>query len=169
MSVVYPYFIEKGKMETDPVKRKFLFNLGIGLGALTRRSNDEKRDAIVVADNRKKEFIIPSETDASVTASTDDIFYMFWTKEFVELSDSIRNAKSSWINMKKKERLRLVDEYVSSAAAAAGDNRTRERVDAVRAAISMALLLKLVSHKDIEYQDFKVTDIKTTDLFGVRL
>lgn len=141
---VYPFFLECSKYEIGS-RRKQLQQLAIGCGGYvvngsTLMFNEEK-------------FKIPStfsEHDRSL------LMNMLWpdTMDFYKLQNIIKTSNGVWKNLRKKDRLRLIDAYVLKKP-----NMTKREKIYLKANITMSIILKILSNKQIEYYDFEVIDI----------
>lgn len=145
---VYPFFIECSKYEYGQ-RRQQLQRLAFGRGGLIVR---KKLSNVLVVDGG--EFEIPNTFSESARQCLKNILWPENTDFFV-LQKTILEAKRNWINAKKKEKLRLIDLYVIE------NNKSFNgvTVNIMRAIISMALILKLITHKDIEYNNYEIESI----------
>ncbi len=141
---IYPFFLECSKYEIGS-RRKQLQQLAIGCGGLIIRNS-----MLFVNDETFKIPIEFSENDRNA------LVRMLWPddQEFFHLQNTIKESNKFWKNSKKKNRLRLIDGYVLNQCALS----KREKI-LLKATITMAVILKLISSKQIDFSDYAIKDI----------
>lgn len=138
------FFIECSVHETDANKKVLYESIAVG-------KTFTVRDGYLYT--AKDRFKIPSEysdrakrqLDAKLTRERD---------KFDALSDEINEARLSWGNLKKRDKMRRLDDYVSSL-----DCTLAEKV-VMKKNITIAFVLKLIPVADICYQDYRVTRLE---------
>lgn len=145
---VYPFFLECSKYESG-ARRRQLQQLAIGRGGLIIK---KKCDQLLILDDI--EFKIPTSFSESTRRLLVDKLWPDDT-DFFKLQHVIRESKKNWTNSKKKEKLRIIDEYVLGKSYSSPTSMIR-----TRSIIYMALILKLISSKDISYCNFKIDNIQ---------
>lgn len=145
---LYPFFIECSKYyNNQPYKKKILEQFAFGNGALIFKKN--KKDVLITSEG---EFIIPSiYSDESRMELENKIWK---NDEFFKMQNIIKEYRNLWVNIKKKDKLYLIYQYIASL--------NLEYKDKILASnlIKFLLFLKILSNSnDIEYDNYKITKI----------
>lgn len=140
---VYPFFLECSKYEIGS-KRKQLQQLSLGNGGLIVNGR------VLILDDEP--FTIPDEYNESDKIKLNKTMWNEDT-DFFKLQSDIAESRTSWSNMKKREKLRLIDLYLLK--------RFSDLEECVRAktAFNMALLLKMISQNDVEYRNYEIKSL----------
>lgn len=147
---IYPFFIECSKYY-DNFKSKQLQRLAIGQGALIVSRKCEK--VLITAND---EFVIPERYSDSERIRLEEKLWSHENTDFHKMQKEIRESRKTWVNTKKKEKLRLLDNYIFSEY----ENQPIDEILFVRSVIKLAMILKLIKNQDIVYKDFKVVSVE---------
>ena len=140
----YPFFLECSMKETDTYKKRHLELLAFGKGGLIR-------DSVYVTGNGN--FQIPKIYSDE---ERDRLYNLVWNgeTEFSRMEKEIKERLSTWENLKKRDKLRMIDKYVLSL-----DCDFKEKKNA-KGVITSALLLHLLTSDDIVYKNYEIKTIK---------
>ena len=129
----YPFFLECSMKETDTYKKRHLELLAFGKGGLIR-------DSVYVTGNGN--FQIPKIYSDE---ERDRLYNLVWNgeTEFSRIEKEIKEHLSTWENLKKRDKLRMIDKYVLNL-----DCNFIEKKNA-KSAITSALLLHLLKSDEI--------------------
>ncbi|KAH3863772.1 hypothetical protein DPMN_026772 [Dreissena polymorpha] len=146
----YPFFLECSKRETDKENKRYLELLGFGKCGMII-DNDDGTSTLV---KEKGTFKIPITYSVQMH---DELNQMLWTKnnEFEKLEATIKESMKQWVNVKKRDQLRLIDKYVLKLECDMKEKKYR------KGAITTAFLLGMIKPNDIVYQDFEIKHINT--------
>jgi hypothetical protein len=145
---VYPYFIECSKRENG-FKKNQLQKLALGIGGLIIKRNS---DYYLVVNNG--EFKIPLIFSVESYSVLSNVLWP--SNAFTNLQNLIFNTKKNWYNVKKKERLVLIDKYVLKMCKQYPLNTQRK----AKAIITMALILKLICPSSINYSNNEINSLR---------
>lgn len=151
---VYPFFLDCASRVDDPRERSMFEHLSVGCGALIRQRPSGR---VVVVGDRGREFVIPKTFDDEAFRAARGFLSDARCKDdktYDDIEAEILESRTEWRNVRKKERTRLVDEYVRSRY---HDSATRKTA---RVFMTIALLLKLITPKDISYVDYAIRSIR---------
>ncbi|KAH3855049.1 hypothetical protein DPMN_097609 [Dreissena polymorpha] len=85
----------------------------------------------------------------------DELNQMLWTKnnDFEKMEATIKESMKQWVNVKKRDQLKLIDKYVLKLECDMEEKKYR------KGAITTAFILGMIKPNDIVYQDFKIKHI----------
>jgi|HubBroStandDraft_6_1064221.scaffolds.fasta_scaffold186265_3 hypothetical protein len=144
----YPFFMDCYQRESDVIKRAYLHKLAFGLGGLIfKRDND---DYLCVSTG---EFKIPKAYSIKEYAR---LKLMIWdtSSDYHAMQEQIKLSKPLLSGVKKKDRLRLIDQYVLRHVNALSKARR------VKYVIILAAILKIISALSIVYRDGEIYSIE---------
>jgi hypothetical protein len=103
----YPFFLECSKNETNKENKRYLELLGFGKCGMII-DNDDGTSTLV---KEKGKFKIPVTYSVQLH---DELNQLLWTKnnEFEKMEATIKESIKQWVNVKKRDQLRLIDQYV---------------------------------------------------------
>ncbi|KAH3716279.1 hypothetical protein DPMN_058997 [Dreissena polymorpha] len=144
----YPFFLECSKRETDKENKRYLELLGFGKCGMII----DKDDGTSTLLKFNKTFKIPKTYSVQLH---DELNQMLWTKndEFEKMEATIKESMKQWVNVKKRNQLRLIDKYVLNFECDIKEKKYR------KGAITTAFLLGMIKPNDIVYQDFEIKHI----------
>ena len=147
----YSFFFECSKHETG-IKQDIFVQLALGhCGLIIKRKHC---NVLVLSDG---EFVIPKtfSLDAYKKLSKN-----LWKEnsEFHRIQHIIMKAKKTWANTKKRDKLRLIDQFVLDR------KLSFEESIHVKALLTLKIILKLIDASDIIYTDNKILSIKIEKL-----
>lgn len=147
----YPFFLECSKRETNPHRRRHLELLGFGKGGVIL---DELNDTPTYVTDRGS-FKIPKRYSDE---ERDKLNKLIWDEDtdFHQMENDIKDSIKMWANVKKRDKLRIIDKYVLQLEC---DIREKKLIKSV---ITIALILRLLETNDIVYQDFEIKNIGGT-------
>lgn len=145
---IYPFFLDCCKHHTDDNKIKLLESLAFGNSDLiiTRGHN------MKVLITSKGEFIIPDHYTKTSGLKLDEFLWNS-TDAYYKMQDDIKTSYESWNNVKKKDKLRMIDYYVLCK------DLSMNEIIIIKSIIAIALMLKLIFPENIEYKDGKIINI----------
>ena len=147
--MVHEYFIECSKHETGHKKIQ-LQMLAIGHGGLIINRDDDH--FLIVPGG---EFKIP--TIFSIESYKSLVKLLWPSKQFLALETVIKNAKLQWCNVRKREKILLIDQYIVNM---------KLPIDAARklkSLIIFTLLLKPIQSQAITYDGEKISSINISE------
>ena len=102
---IYPFFLECSMKETDTYKKRHLELLAFGKGGVIIQ------DSVYVTENGN--FKIPKIYSDE---ERDKLYKLVWSgeTEFSRIEKEIKELLSTWRNLKKRDKLRMIDKYVLS-------------------------------------------------------
>lgn len=147
----YPFFLECSKRETNVNRRRHLELLCFGKGGVIL--DDAGKAPTYVTDNGR--FEIPTSYSDS---ARDQLNKLIWNEDtdFYRMEKNIKDSIRLWTNVKKRDKLRIIDKYVLQLEC---DIREKKLIKSV---ITIALILRLLESNDIVYQDFEIKTIGGT-------
>ena len=146
----YSFFFECSKYEAG-VKQDIFVQLALGhCGLIIKRKHC---NVLVLSDGG---FVIPKTflLDAYKKLSKN-----LWKEnsEFHRIQHIIMKAKKTWANTKKRDKLRLIDQFVLDR------KLSFEESIHVKALLTLKIILKLIDASDIIYTDNKILSIECSD------
>lgn len=140
---IYPFFLECSKFYDEPQKCKQLQKLAFGRGGLIFI---RKKENILITE--RGEFIIPEmySDDQRKNLETK----LWFDTDFLKMQKNIQDARKTWINAKKKDKLRLLDKYALKQP-------NFQKI--FQSIIKLALILKLIKIEDVSYENFEILNI----------
>ena len=144
----YPFFLECSKRKTDKENKRYFELLGFGKCGMII----DKDDGTSTLLKFNKTFKIPKTYSVQLH---DELNQMLWTKndEFEKMEATIKESMKQWVNVKKRNQLRLIDKYVLNLECDIKEKKYR------KGAITTAFLLGMIKPNDIVYQDFEIKHI----------
>ena len=100
----FPFFLECSMKETDMIKKRHLELLAFGKAGVFRES-------VYVTENGN--FKIPKVFSDE---ERDKLYKLVWSgeTEFSRMEKEVKEHLSTWKNLKRRDKLRMIDEYVLS-------------------------------------------------------
>lgn len=147
----YPFFLECSKRERMSERKRELELLAFGKCGMII----DNEDGTSVLIKNKNSFVIPK----IYTDKARDILYlMLWDEdnEFDRMASAIKESIKQWANVKKRDKLRIIDKYVLQLEC---DIKEKKLIKSV---ITIALILRMIQTNDIVYQDFEIKNIEGT-------
>lgn len=147
----YPFFLECSKRETNKEKKRILEILGFGKGGIIVNNKDEP---FIIMDNGR--FKIPK----TYTDKSKNLLYnLLWSTDvdYNNMEHKIKNSAKLWVNIKKKDRFRLIDNYILQLPYCLKIKKI------IKSIITIALILRLIQPTDIVYKDYNITQINSID------
>ena len=151
MMTFYPFFLECSMKEIDLIKKKHLELLAFGKTGVFRESvyitenGDFKIPKVYSDEERDKLYKLVWSSEASDKSS--DI-------EFSRMEKKIKEHFNTWKNLKKIDKLRMIDKYVLSLDC---DFEEKKKISGE---LKNAFLIKSIKPKDIVYENWKITRVK---------
>lgn len=147
----YPFFLECSKRETVRERKRQLELLGFGKCGLI--IDEEDGTSTLIKDRDK--FRIP------IAYSDDDrnrLNMILWGEDsdFDRMENTIKESIKQWANVKRRDKLRIIDKYVLQLEC---DIREKKLIKSV---ITIALILRMIQSNDIVYKDFEIKNIEGT-------
>lgn len=143
----FPFFLECSKHQTDEHKKKTLEALAFGSTDLIMSRGNAK-----VLVTSKGEFVIPTQYTETLRLKLDEFMWNS-TDGYYKMQEDIKKSYNSWINVKKKDKLRMIDRYVLDKCASFSE------VLILKSLITIALMLKLINIENITYENGKILDV----------
>lgn len=145
---IYPFFLECCKHHTDENKIKMLESLALGNSDLIMKRGKTTRVLVT----SKGEFIIPDHYTETLGLKLDEFLWNS-TDGYYKMQNEIKQSYNSWNNVKKKDKLRMIDYYVLS--------KTKPFKESIllKSIITIAFMLKLINSDNITYQNGEIIDI----------
>ena len=139
----FPFFLECSIKETDTIKKRHLERLDFGKAGVFRES-------VYVTENG--DFKIPKVYSDE---ERDKLYKLVWSgdTEFSRMEKKIKERLSTWSNLKKRDKLRMIDKYALSLDC---DFEEKKKISGK---LKTKILIKLLNPKDIEYENFKILRI----------
>ena len=134
---IYPFFLECSLHYTDDHKISRLESLAFGNTDLIIKR--DKNTSILITS--RGEFIIPDHYTEALRLKLDELLWNS-TDDFYKMKMAIKKSYESWTNVKKKDRLRMIDEYASSTADAS--------------ILKTAVMFKLITPDVITYENGEI-------------
>ena len=147
----YPFFLECSKRESIKERKRQLELLGFGKCGMIVDYPDGT--SVLLRDGGK--FFIPS-------TYTDDgknmLNKILWDEDtdFSKMEQEIKDSIKQWANVKKRDKLRIIDKYILQLEC---DIKEKKLIKSV---ITIALILRMIGANDIIYQDFEIKNIEGT-------
>lgn len=145
---IYPFFLECCKHHTDDNKIKTLESLALGHSDLIMKRG--KNTMVLVTS--KGEFIIPDQYTETLGLKLDEFLWNS-TDGYYKMQNDIKKSYESWTNVKKKDKLRMIEYYVLSK------NKPFDESIILKSIIIIALMLKLINVSNITYQEGEIIDM----------
>ena len=146
---LYPFFLECSKQCTDNAEKQVYESLGFG-------KNDffVKRDTGIVLITPKGEYPIPQFYSTEEHNKLKD---MLWNTNdaYDVMQNNIKEAYRQWINVKKKDKIRLINHYVLHC----NEDRCIDKCILYKSMITIAMVIKLLLTEDFTYKNGKITNI----------
>lgn len=146
---IYPFFIECSKSQPNLAKRKQLQGLAFGRGGLIFQRNSE--DVLITPNG---EFSIPKKFTDLAYDKLQQLLWQDTASNYYKMQDDIKNAREVWTNVKKKDKLRMIDKYILSR-----QFDSPKEMLFVKSIITLALILKMIQTQDIRYDKFSISDV----------
>ena len=129
--------------ETDMIKKRHLELLAFGKAGVFRES-------VYVTENGN--FNIPKVFSDE---ERDKLYKLVWSgeTEFSRMEKEVKEHLSTWKNLKKKDKLRMIDKYVLSLDC---DFEEKKKISGK---LKSAILIQSLKSKDIVYENFKILRI----------
>lgn len=147
----FPFFLECSKRENNRERKKQLEQLGFGKCGLIVEEEDGSSYLI----QHKTKFLIP-------TTYSDDqrnkLNMILWGEDsdFERMESAIKESIRNWSNIKKRDKLRIIDKYVLQLAC---DFKEKKMIKSV---LTIALILRLIQSNDIVFENFEIKNIEGT-------
>ena len=144
----YPFFLECSKRETDAFRRKQFELLAFGKGGVI--IGDGEGNPVYVTE--RGHFQIPKSYSDE---EKNKLVKLVWNEDtdFVRMEKDIKDSVKTWTNVKKRDKLRIIDKYVLQLEC---DLKEKKMIKSV---ITIALILRLLETNDIVYKDFEIKTI----------
>ena len=141
----FPFFLECSMKETDMIKKRHLELLAFGKTGVFCES-------VYVTENG--DFNIPKVFSDE---ERDKLYKLVWSgeTEFSRMEKKIKEHLSTWKNLKKKDRLRMIDKYVLSLDC---DFEEKKKISRE---LKSAILIQSLKPKDIVNENFKISQVKS--------
>lgn len=140
--------MECSKREPDAQKRKHLELLAFGKGG--NIIHEPGRLPVYVTE--EGDFPVPSTYSDKDRFNLDRLMWHEDT-DFHRMEEAIKHSTKLWNNVKKRDKLRIIDKYVLQLQC---DNREKKLIKSI---ITIALILRLLESNDIVYKDFEIKNI----------
>ena len=141
--IFFPFFLECSMKEIDLIKKKHLELLAFGKTGVFRES---------VYITEHSHFKIPRVYSDE---ERDKLYQLVWRDtEFNQMEKKIKEHFNTWKNLKKSEKLRMIDKYVLSLDC---DFEEKKKISGE---LKNAIMTKSLSPQDIVYENFQITQIK---------
>lgn len=147
----YPFFLECSKRESIKERKRQLELLAFGkCGVIV---NCEDGTPTLIKD--KQTFPIP---DTYTDEARNKLNMVLWGEDsdFDRMEKTIKESIKQWTNVKKRDKLRIIDKYVLQLEC---DIKEKKLIKSV---ITIALILRMIQSNDIVYQDFEIKNIEGT-------
>ena len=139
---IYPFFLDCCKHHTDDTKIKLLESLALGNSDLILKRG--KNTKVLVTS--KGEFIIPDHYTETLGLKLDEFLWNS-TDGYYKMQNDIKKSYESWTNVKKKDKLRMIDYYVLSKHRSSSPESV-----ILKSIVTIALMLKLINASNITYE-----------------
>ena len=141
--IFFPFFLECSMKEIDLIKKKHLELLAFGKAGVMISN-------LYVTENGN--FIIPRNYSDE---ERDKLYQLIWNEtEFSQMEKKIKEHFNTWKNLKKSEKLRMIDKYVLTLDCDFEENKK------ISGELKNAFITKSLSPQDIVYENFQITQIK---------
>ena len=141
--IFFPFFLECSMKEIDLIKKKHLELLAFGKTGVFRES-------VYITENG--DFKIPKVYSDE---ERDKLYQLVWSEtEFNQMEKKIKEHFNTWKNLKKIDKLRMIDKYVLSLDC---DFEEKKKISGE---LKNAFLIKSIKPQDIVYENFQITQIK---------
>lgn len=154
---IYPFFLECEKHTKSPMLKSLFKALTFGKGG---HIISKKNKNVLITVNG--EFVIPS------TYSDEDrlqLEKMLDIEPFETESNKLKETRANWSSIRKKDKLKLFYNYVSTLPIPLMDKIKLSRF------IILAMFLKLITNEDVEYNGEYITGLSSkifkTDLYDL--
>lgn len=144
---IYPFFLECEKHTKSPMLKSLFKALIFGKGG---HIISKKNKNVLITVNG--EFVIPS------TYSDEDrlqLEKMLDIESFETESNKLKETRSNWSSIRKKDKLKLFYNYVSTLPIPLMDKIQLSRF------IILAVFLKLITNEDVEYNGEYITGLSS--------
>ena len=133
--------------ETDMIKKRHLELLAFGKA-------DVFRESVYITENG--DFKIPKVYSDE---ERDKLYKLVWSSdtEFSRMEKKIKEHLSTWKNLKKRDKLRMIDKYVLSLDC---DFEEKKKISGE---LKNAFLIKSIKPQDIVYEKWKITFVKSLE------
>ena len=139
----FPFFLECSIKEIDLIKKKHLELLAFGKTGMFRES-------VYITENG--DFKIPKVYSDE---ERDKLYQLVWSEtEFSRMEKKIKEHFNTWKNLKKIDKLRMIDKYVLSLDC---DFEEKKKISGE---LKNAFLIKSIKPQDIVYENWKITHVK---------
>ena len=147
----YPFFLECSMKETDMITKRHLEHLAFGKAGIFREHVRGLATLIFVTENG--DFKIPKVLS---TEERDKLYKLVWggETEFSRMEKKIKESLTTWSNLKKRDKLRMIDKYVLDLDC---DFEEKKKISG---RLKSEILIKLLNPKDIVYENFKIQRIR---------
>ena len=144
----FPFFLECSMKETDMIKKRHLELLAFGKTGVFRES-------VYVTENGN--FKIPKVFSDE---ERDKLYKLVWSgeTEFSRMEKEVKEHLSTWKNLKKIDKLRMIDKYVLSLDCDFDEKKK------VSGKLKSAILIQSLKPKDNVYENFKILRIMEKSL-----
>ena len=147
----YPFFLECSKKEIVKERKKQLEFMAFGKCCMIIDEPDGT--ATLVKD--KEIFKIPSVFSETERNRLNAIMWGEYS-DFDRMEHTIKESTKLWANVKKRDKLRIIDKYVMGLEC---DFKEKKLIKSV---INIALILRMIQASEIVYQDFEIKNIEGT-------
>src|SRR6056300_1020708 len=133
----YPFFLECSKREPNQHRRQHLESLGFGKGGVILAEPDDTPTFVT----DKGAFKIPERYSEE---ERERLNRLMWDDDtdFQQMENDIKDSIKMWANVKKRDKLRIIDKYVLQLEC---DIREKKLIKSV---ITIALILRLLEAND---------------------
>jgi len=154
---IYPFFLECEKHTKSPMLKSLFKALTFGKGG---RIVSKKNKNVLITVNG--EFVIPNEYSEEDMLQLEKMLDM---KQFEIESDKLKETRTTWSSIRKKDKLKLFYNYVGTLPIPLIDKIKLSRF------IILAMFLKLITNEDVEYNGEYITGLSSkmfkTDLYDL--
>ena len=138
----HPFFLECSMKEIDLIKKKHIELLAFGKTGVFRES-------VYITENGN--FKIPKVYSDE---ERDKLYQLVWRDtEFKQTERKIKEHFNTWKNLKKIDKLRMIDKYVLSLDC---DFEEKKKISGE---LKNAFLIKSIKPQDIVYENWKITRV----------
>ena len=142
MMTFFPFFLECSMKEIDLIKKKHLELLAFGKTGMFRES-------VYITENG--DFKIPKVYSDE---EKDKLYQLVWSEtKFSRMEKKIKEHFNTWKNLKKIDKLRMIDKYVLSLDC---DFEEKKKISGE---LKNAFLIKSIKPQDIVYENWKITHV----------
>ena len=140
---IYPFFLECQKHTQSPMLKSLFKSLTFGKGG---HIISKKNTNILITVNG--EFVIPIVYSEEERLKLEKMLNF---EPFENESKKLKEARTNWSSIRKKDKLKLFYNYVSSLPIPVQDKIKLSRF------IILAVFLKLIGNEDVEYNGEQIT------------